>query len=238
MRSFTRAGAAAMALLALGVSPSVAGALRVSPVGLDLPAGRAAATLTLRNDDEAPMNVQVRVFRWTQGVEGESLVPTDEVVVSPPIAPLAARSERVVRVVRLGPESDRETSYRVVVDQLPPAPGAQGQQVRLLMRHSVPLFFTPAGGAAPKLELTTERGPEGLRLLAVNRGARRVRLANPRLLDHHGREVAAKTGLLGYVLAGSQTAWDLPLEATASAPVRFVADSDVGPIDVILAPRL
>src|SRR5262245_6584853 len=89
----------ALALLATA-PPALAGALRVSPVGLDLAAGRAAATLTLRNDDDTPMNVQLRVFRWRQGPDGDVLEPTDEVAISPPIAVMAPHSERVVRVVR------------------------------------------------------------------------------------------------------------------------------------------
>src|SRR5215216_2383723 len=124
------AAAAAAGLLA--ATSAGAGALRVSPVGLDLTEGRAASTLTLRNDEETPMSVQVRVFRWSQGPDGETLTPATDVVASPPIAPLAPHSERVVRVVRTGPAAPVEASYRVLVDELPPPPGTPSTAVRLL----------------------------------------------------------------------------------------------------------
>lgn len=229
--------AAAMALGPVG--PAGAGALRVSPVGLDLPAGRAAATLTLRNDDAAPMNVQVRLFRWTQGPDGERYEPATDVVVSPPIAPRAPHSERVVRVVRTGPDvAGREDSYRVIVDELPPPPGTEGREVRLLMRHSIPVFFTPAGSHAPKVAWSAAVDGAAVKLTGVNRGGRRLRVSNLRLVAADGTVLVQRPGLVGYVLAGAEVAWTAPLDVAGAAPARLLADTDAGPLDAPLNSHL
>lgn len=224
----------AAAVAAAAPSAALAGALRVSPVGLDLPAERPAATLTLRNDDARPMAVQVRVFRWTQSPEGDRLEPTEDVVASPPMASLAAKGEQVVRLVRLAPAQASEASYRVFVDELPPPPSERGRAVQLLMRHSIPVFFGTAGPHAPETAWSVERTADGARLVGVNAGDRRLRIAAMKLFDAQGRVVGEHAGLLGYVLAKASVSWEVALTAPAARPVRMTAETDLGPIDIAL----
>ena len=211
----------------------MAGNLQVSPVNLDLPARHAATILTLRNNDDIPMNVQVRVFRWTQTGGEDRLTPTDEVVASPPIAPLEPHSERLVRVVRIARAVDAEQSYRLIVDELPPPPDTGDHRVRLLMRHSIPLFFGAEAHGAAKISWATTSSDAGITLTAKNDGDRHIRISNLKLLDSAGGVLATRAGLLGYVLAGSQAAWVLPSDSQASRRVaRLSAEGDAGTVDV------
>ena len=228
-------------LIFLPTPAAEAGALRVSPLNLDLSSQRPAATLTLRNDDGSPVNVQVRVYRWAQRGAREVLTPTEDVAVRPPIASIEARGERIIRVVGLAVQGPGERAYRVVVDELPPPPDAQGRQVRLLMRHSIPVFVTPAAATAARLEqlqMSARRGPGGLLLTAENRGARRVRVADLRVLDATGQVISERPGLLGYVLAGAQMGWELPAATDTGAPFRLKAETDARSLDITLSPRL
>ena len=77
------------------VAPGVAECVSVAPVLLEVIAPAAATLLTLRNDQARPLNVQVRVYRWQQDGGQERLVPTQEVVVSPPFATMQPGSEQV-----------------------------------------------------------------------------------------------------------------------------------------------
>jgi fimbrial chaperone protein len=228
----------AAGLLAAVAGAAHAGALRVSPVGLDLADGRSAATLTLRNDDETPANIQIRVYRWSQTAGEDRLEPTDEVVASPPIATLNGHSERVVRVVRVtAAPPTSEQSYRLIVDELPPPPGDGGPRVRLLMRHSIPVFFNAGDAARPEVAWRGDISGDGLLLSGRNSGGRRLRVSNVRLLDAGRDQIVQHPGLLGYVLAGAEADWRFALPAPASArPARLVADTDGGPIDVALSP--
>src|SRR6266481_5415488 len=96
--------------------------LQVVPVSIEVPAPGATATLKLRNEGPAPINAQIRVFRWSQANGEEKLEPTDDVVASPPMASLAPKADYVVRLVRVTkrPLSEGE-SYRLLVDELPDA---------------------------------------------------------------------------------------------------------------------
>src|SRR5262245_16497371 len=119
MRKFVRAVLTTALVTSL---PTLAGAasLQVSPVTVEIPAPGATAMIKLRNDAAAPLNVQLRVFRWTQENGEEKLEPTNDVVASPPVARLPAKSEHVVRLVRLNKQPiTKGESYRLLVDELP-----------------------------------------------------------------------------------------------------------------------
>ncbi len=139
--------------------PAMAASLRVSPVSLTLTAPAAATSLRVWNDGDQPINVQVRVFRWTQRNGEDVLAPAADVAVSPPITALQPGSAQVVRVVRVSPEAVmREESYRLYIDELPNPFLPQGAGINLLVRHSIPVFFTPGvSAAALSWELTGPR---------------------------------------------------------------------------------
>ena len=62
----------------LAQGSSRAATLQVEPVLIDVTAPGAASTITLRNEAAAPINVQIRVYRWSQ-VDGKEmeLTPTE-----------------------------------------------------------------------------------------------------------------------------------------------------------------
>jgi fimbrial chaperone protein len=225
------------ALAASTSHPARAGALQVSPVGLDLPAGHAAAVLTIHNDDDEPMNVQIRVFHWAQANDDDRYDPADDVVASPPIAPLAPHTERLIRIVRTAAPATTEQSYRLIVDELPPPPGLADRRVQLLLRHSIPLFFGADAETTARVAWSVAASPQGLVVTGRNTGGRHIRIANLVLLDASGATIAGRPGLVGYILAGSEIRWTLPAASKPDAvAVRLRADGDAGAIDAALSP--
>ena len=235
MRHRPRLAAALIAVLStVAAWRAEASTLRVSPVGLDLPIGQNASILSLFNDDVAPLNVQVRVFRWRQVDGKDVLEPTSGVVVSPPIAKVAPGATRTVRIVRLDPKLPvQQETYRLIVDELPPPLSEGGRQVTLLMRHSIPLFFAASADRA-KVEWRLIRPETGPALSVVNSGGRHLRVSNLRILGADGAVLIERKGLVGYALPGSKMTWPTgPLDATPG--LHLVADTDTGPIDAPLA---
>ena len=234
-----RATAAALAF-ALSAGAACAGALRVSPVGFELVQGRRATSLTVRNDGATTMTVQVRAFRWAQRDGGDVLEPTDDLVASPPFAELAPASDQTIRIVRPqpAPAGTQEESFRLLIDELPSPGEAEDHVVRLLMRHSVPVFLEAGSPGRPDVAWRAEPAGEGLVLTAVNRGDRRLRVANLRLLDAAGRTLARQDGLVGYVLSHSTIRWTLVRARDAQPggpPARIRAETDQGAVDAPVA---
>jgi len=230
----TRMGAlAAITLLWLASSAiAEAASLRVSPVLVDLPTSSAAATLSLRNDGLKPLNVQARVYRWVQSNGSERLEPTDEVVASPPIASLRPRADYVLRLVRVSKTPIAgEASYRVLVDELPDPAARRPGAITLLVRQSIPVFFSDTTAAAPVVSWSAALRGRSLVLTARNAGDRRLRIS-ALTVSSNGQLLARNDGLLGYVLGGSTMRWTLPLRRAGSyrGPIEIVANTDAGPV--------
>lgn len=230
---FRRLVALAATLVTLA-GPARAASLVVAPVTLDIPAPGAGATLTLRNAGRAPLAAQLRVMRWRQVDGVERLEPASEVVASPPAMTLEPGADYAVRVIRL----DRtpvaaEHAYRLLVDELPDPRAQRSGTVALVVRYSVPIFFS-APAAAPRLAWTVRSQGDRVTATARNDGGRRVRLSGMRLRDSRGRTISFGDGLAGYVLAGSTMRFQAR-GGLAGGGARIVATTDLGPLDASAA---
>lgn len=211
-----------------------AASLRVAPVLLDLKAPQAATSLRIWNDAQRPISVQVRIFRWSQEGGKENFVPATDVVVSPPITKLKGGGENTIRVVRTSKTPVRgEESYRVIVDELPDAADRRSGTVNLVIRHSIPVFFAAADikAAAPKWSVSRTSG--GYKLNVANGGDKRLRISDVVLRAAGGGEVAAQSGLVGYVLGQSTESWFIPAKGgkAGGGTLTISAQSDAGAID-------
>ena len=220
----------AVAALAAGVQVAGAASLQVAPLLVEVPAPGAASNVTLRNEGPRSVNAQVRVFRWTQEDGEDVLEPTDAVVASPPSAALASRADYLLRVVRTsrGPVAQEE-AYRLLVDEIPDATEGRPGTIAMVLRHSVPVFFTPQEAEGPQLRWSTEVKGGQLHVTAVNEGGRRVRVAGLKVSDGKST-VSFGNGLTGYALAGSSVTWVRPVRGFNAAAAKISAQGDLGPI--------
>ncbi|RZL42734.1 MAG: molecular chaperone [Variovorax sp.] len=193
----------AAATLLLAVTPLHAASLRMSPIGLDLTAPEKAGAISLTNTSDEPVNLQIRIFKWTQVDGKDVLTETRDVLVSPPATTIKAEETYTLRVVRTAsqPVSGEET-YRLVIDELPKPidPRAPAQGVRMVLRTSMPIFFADKAAIAD-IRFTSWRSGDKYYIEAFNAGARHVKLAGITLSSPDG-EVSFGSGLNGYVLAG------------------------------------
>ncbi len=199
-------------MLIANLDAASAASLEISPVSIELEASQNGQVLTLRNTGTQVLNAQVRIYAWNQAAGDEQLTPTQDLLASPPIAPVPPGGAQIVRLMRAGQApSPREMTYRLFIDELPAgnAPGASGVQFRF--RYSVPVFLYPAGQrGAPDTHWSVE-ARDGKWLLRVsNSGALHARISDVTLTGA-GVRVPVHTGLLGYALAGRERAWPLAL---------------------------
>lgn len=213
-----------------------AASLRVSPTGLDMVAPGSAGVLTLTNEAKRPINVQIRVFRWTQANGIERLEPTNDVVVSPPSTKLSGGKDYAVRVVRVTKKPvAAEESYRVVVDELPDPSRKQAGTIVLVVRYSIPVFFRGQDATPPKVAWGVASKKGSLQLTARNMGDTRLRLAEVQLTQG-GRVVGAREGLVGYVLGGASMQWPIGAsKPVSSGRVALKAQTDAGPVNADVA---
>ena len=108
------------AALVLASMQAEASSLQASPISVTIDAAKGAASLTLKNSGETPIQAQVRLFEWRQDGNGDVLEPTEEILASPPFTTIQANSTQLVRVVVADASLGvAERNYRVIVDELP-----------------------------------------------------------------------------------------------------------------------
>ncbi len=215
------------------VSALSAGAatLQVAPVLVEVPKPGAASRIALRNLGNERLDVQVRIFKWTQGNGKDKLMPTRDVVASPPFARLRPTSNSTIRIVRVSKAPlAREENYRLIIDQLPTRKRKSGVSVNLLMRYSVPVFFGVSRGAVPRLSWRVEQRGEQVFVTARNSGDRRVRVAGLKVKPTTGAPVLFSDGLVGYILGGSKVRWGIRGQLRKGSQVKIEANGDIGPI--------
>ncbi len=225
--------AAGFALLMPGVAR--AQGLTVLPVNIEMPAGQLTTTMTVINNGTTETSVQIRALAWTQSDGSEQLTTSDEVMASPPIATIAPGATQVVRLVLSKAPTAKEATYRLLLDQIPPA-SAPGT-VRLALRLSIPIFAEPETRALPHVVYHVESGGGATTLVAVNDGGRHDTLRDVKLVLTGGGATTAAVGS-PYVLSGATRRW--AVTTTGRAPVagdtlRLTGLTDTGPLDLGVA---
>jgi len=187
----------------------LAGEFAIVPLRVGLDRATRSAEVTVRNDDKAPLRMQLEAMAWRQDADGkERYEPTDGLIFFPRVLEIPPGESRVVRIgVRAAPVS-REETYRLFFEQLP-APGQAapppGASLLVLLRVGVPVFVGPAQserrGQITQLEM---KGGEALFTVAnvgnVHFVADRVELV---ALSLDGTRLHAQQYRERYFLAGA-----------------------------------
>ena len=205
-------------VLSVCVASTAAAQLQAGPTLLEIGPDAEATRLTLGNTGTEPLAAQVRVYAWSQPGGVDELQPSDQLVVSPPIAELPPGGEQIVRVVRIGPPaSGVDQTYRIVVDELPGEQSGSESQVKVRLRYVLPVFVR-AGDAQPPVLSCAIRGA-GTELRCRNAGGQAAQLGASRLVDQRDHDLKLSDGLFGYVLPASERVWTIsqtnpPLETS------------------------
>ncbi|NYT75970.1 molecular chaperone [Alcaligenaceae bacterium] len=207
-----------IAVLSLMVATAIPGAakadhLQAAPVMLQLQASQNAEALWLTNPGDAPLQAQVRVYRWTQANGEDQLAPTTELVASPPMIAVPGGQRQMIRVIRANASQTSgtaELAYRVVVDEIPTDVHAAG--VQFAVRYSIPVFVQTqqqADKTEPVLAWRITRKDAKVWLQATNTGQSRAQITDVTITPANGKPVVLSAGLYGYALAGSTRVWQL-----------------------------
>ena len=232
-----RRNAAANALSAILVFFAMSMAVRaqslsVLPVNIFLAPGQSASTLTITNQGNTKTAVQIRAFAWDQQGDSDQLEATEAVLVSPPIASIEPGASQVVRLILRKPPQGRETTYRILVDQIPPP--AEPGIVHVVLRLSIPVFAEPQTRAVPQVQFHIELNGGQIVLVGTNEGLRHEVIRDLELSTSDGRKLKPAPNSSPYILAGSTRRWNIPAQGPLPMPsdtFQLTGHSDNGAIE-------
>jgi fimbrial chaperone protein len=202
-------------------APAHAAEFSVSPIRVELPRGVRSAAVSVANEDERPLRMQLRLMEWTQDGEGKDLYrESDELIYYPRLMSVPPRDKRLVRVGVKAPAGAAERTYRLYIDELPGVgddalrPAASG--VSFTIRFALPVFVPPLEpnlrGAIDSITLQDGK----LRVVVRNPGNLSFRIAS---VTARGEAFAAEVGGW-YLLAGVTRVHTLDIPAAACRRLR------------------
>jgi fimbrial chaperone protein len=208
--------AAAVFAVHLAGLGATAQALSVLPVNIFLQPGQKATTLTVTNQGTSSTAIQIRGYAWSQKTGEDELTATDDLVVSPPIATIPAGATQVIRLILRQSPTGQESTYRILVDQIPPP--AEPGVVHIVLRLSIPVFAQPEIRVAPHVLFHMERKDGKLFLVGVNDGNSHDVIRDIVLTASDGKKLLEEKSNLPYILAGTTRHWTFALDASQPLP--------------------
>ena len=205
-----------------GGSPASAATFTVDPTQIFLRNRTGSVLLTLHNQSTDTLSFQLSVFAWTQSSTGEmQLQPTQDIVFFPPLLTLKPSETRRVRVGTATTFDAKEKSYRIFVEELPPADAPKG--VRVLTKMGIPIFLRPVKEVATA-SLTDLRQQNGqLKFTLSNEGTVHFVPRNIKVRGLAGSKTAFERELEGwYLLAGGRRDFETALPNDACAQVTSI----------------
>ncbi|MFZ3072978.1 MAG: fimbria/pilus periplasmic chaperone [Thermodesulfobacteriota bacterium] len=119
----------------------------ISPVRVFIASGKKTDIVTIKNNSDDNLTVQMSAFLWEQDAEAKDvLTPTEEVILFPKIVIIKGKEERILRLGVKYPATDAEKTYRIFIEEVPEPQEKQpeGAYLRTLMKIGVPVFVSPA----------------------------------------------------------------------------------------------
>ncbi len=141
-----KSGTLAVFLFLLLLAPQGArsGEWRVSPIRLELGRDAKSGVITIYNEAEEPLQVQMKAFEWTQDSEGKDLyTETEDLLFFPRIMIFAKKEDRILRVGIRVPAATKEKAYRLFIEEIPGPRKSEGINIAIAIRFGVPVFVKP-----------------------------------------------------------------------------------------------
>ena len=221
-----------------GVNVVNATNLGVNPVRVTLSDKQKMSTLTVRNDGAEPVPMQLEVLNWSKEEGNDVFTPTRELIVNPPIFTIPAGGSQLIRVgLRGAPDTQRELTYRIIMQELPPPPDPDFNGTKMLMRVSLPVFVLPKVAAKPLLSWQAVRTSDGaLKISLTNDGNSHIQIINFSLTKPGSAQPWITQQTSDYVLIGQSFDWILPANADYSIPksgaiIQLFAQTDARDIE-------
>ncbi len=223
-----RCALALAAWLAAAV-PAAAGSFALAPIRIEMDRSKSTGVLTLHNDADTPVTVQVEAVAWSQPDDGDRYQPTRDLIVTPPVFVVAPKSEQIVRVARrTAGEPASEAAYRLFFQEVPDSTPQSGTGLKVALRVGVPVFIA-AAGARPEVSFAAAREADGAVVItATNAGRAHLQITDFEVTGAGGAAVGSVLGSR-YLLPGTSARWTLrPAAPLPAGPLKIHGHGDRG----------
>jgi len=146
-------------IFSLKPDPTHSGEFRVTPIRLDFEKGTKSGVITVINEGEERLSLQMKAYEWSQDAEGkDQYTETNDIIFFPRLMTLEKKEEKILRAGIRVPASLKEKTYRLFIEEIPAPQKTEGVNIAIAIRFGVPIFAKPlkeeVKGEITKIELT------------------------------------------------------------------------------------
>jgi fimbrial chaperone protein len=128
----------------LQAQAGLASSFEVAPIRVAFSPTERTTLMTVSNEGDERIRLQINVMAWDQNKAGEMLLtPTDDIIFYPTLLTIDPGAKRNLRLGTNGGVVTKEQTYRVSVEELPSNVKIQGTGVRIVTKMSIPIFVKP-----------------------------------------------------------------------------------------------
>jgi fimbrial chaperone protein len=172
----------AMACIAQAL-PAWAGEFTVKPIHVFVNGGARSLVMTVENDADTPLRLQITGFQWGQTPNGDmKLDQTDDLVFFPTLVTVPAKSSQIIRVAVDAQPSSVEQSYRLFFEELPSLDSQifpeRGEHLSFRTKLGIPVFFAPTQSVQRTSIAASWGAPHRLDIAVKNDGSVHTMLYN------------------------------------------------------------
>jgi fimbrial chaperone protein len=122
-----------------------AGSWRVSPIRLDLGREAKSGVITVFNETDDHLQVQMTAMEWTQDAEGkDQYAESADLLFFPRVMIFDKKGEKILRAGIRVPAVAKEKAYRLYIEEIPgPRKELGAAAVSIAVRFGVPIFVQP-----------------------------------------------------------------------------------------------
>lgn len=213
--------------------PVVAGDWRVIPILLQLDQKTRSGVVTLYNEGQNKVSLQVKSYAWSQDSAGKDQYQEDaELIFFPRLLTIEPGKSQVLRVGLQIPATGVEKTYRLFIEEIPEARNAdQGATIAIALRFGLPIYAAPlkSESRGEFVEAILAKGK--VETVIKNTGNIRFRIQTVQLIgkDASGGEMWRQKLDGWYLLSGVSRPYIFTLpteECRKTATLELLADTD------------
>jgi len=222
-----------MILISLASVVVNAGNFAINPLRATLSANQKVSSFTVINRSDTPTTIQLETVSWSQDKDGKDvLVATGDLLANPPIFTIPPQGKQIIRVGLRRPITEaQEVTYRLLLNETPPALKPDFMGVNFAVRMSVPLFVLPKNSVAAKMQWSLAKNEQGLLLNSENWGTAHSQVIGITLKDQSDSTLY-KQLISSYLLPQQKRQWLLPISTVpVGAKLKLIVETDSQPIE-------
>lgn len=220
---------------------AAAGAWRVIPILLEFDQKTRSGVITLYNEGENKVTLQIKSSAWSQDGAGKDQYQDDaELIFFPRLLTIEPGKSQVLRVGMQIPAISVEKTYRLFIEEIPePRKADQGATIAIALRFGVPIYAAPLK-SEPGGEFVTAVLEKGkVSTVIKNTGNVHFRIQTVQLVgkDATGGEVLRQKIDGWYLLSGVSRPYVFtlpPEECRKVTTLELMADTDQKDIATVI----